>query len=211
MRLSFPNADKATPGSLVSNHIMEEHNRSRGPRGPRRGGPRRGGRYDRGPRGPRSEAPRKKKNPILAFFAKLFGGDKKTAPANGHATGERRPRPDRPDRARTNGHSAAGTDEATSRVSGSTAAALAEANPEVSNEKLYIGNLSYDASESDLFDLFSKVGTVKNVEIVRDKSGRSKGFGFVEMNTIESAKEASAKNHRTDFMGRPLVVAGAKK
>lgn len=184
---------------------MEENNRSsRGPRGPRRGGPRRGGgRYDRGSRGPRTEAPRKKKNPILAFFAKLFGGGKKTAPANGHS-GERRERPARE-------RSSAPTEDGAARVSGSTAAALAEAKPEVSNEKLYIGNLSYDASESDLFDLFSKVGTVKNVEIVRDKSGRSKGFGFVEMNTLEAAKEASEKHHRTDFMGRPLVVAGAKK
>lgn len=187
---------------------MEEQNRSRGPRGPRRGGPRRGGgRYDRGSRGPRTEAPRKKKNPILAFFAKLFGGGKK--PAHAPASGERRERPEH--RERSNGHTAAPAEEGTPRVSGSTAAALAEANPEVTNEKLYIGNLSYDASESDLFDLFSKVGTVKNVEIVRDKSGRSKGFGFVEMNTLDSAKEASTKNHRTDFMGRPLVVAGAKK
>jgi hypothetical protein len=193
---------------------MEENNRPRGNRGPRRGGPRRGGgsgRYDRGPRGPRTEAPRKKKNPILAFFAKLFGGGKKAAPAPSH-NGDRRERLERRERPeRSNGHSAPLEEGATPRVSGSTAAALAEANPEVTNEKLYIGNLSYDASESDLFDLFSKVGTVKNVEIVRDKSGRSKGFGFVEMNTIEAAKEASEKNHRTDFMGRPLVVAGAKK
>ena len=74
-----------------------------------------------------------------------------------------------------------------------------------------MGNLSYDAAESDLFDLFSKVGEVKNVEVAKDRhSGRSKGFGFVEMAALETAKEAAAKYNRTDFMGRQIVVSGAK-
>jgi hypothetical protein len=82
---------------------------------------------------------------------------------------------------------------------------------EIVSPKLYVGNLSYEAVESDLFDLFSKVGAVKNVEIAMDRrSNRSKGFGFVEMETLETAKEASAKLNRTDFMGRQIVVSGAK-
>lgn len=82
---------------------------------------------------------------------------------------------------------------------------------EIVSPKLYVGNLSYDAVESDLFDLFSKVGAVKNVEIAMDRhQNRSKGFGFVEMETLETAKEASAKLNRTDFMGRQIVVSGAK-
>ena len=82
---------------------------------------------------------------------------------------------------------------------------------EIVSPKLYVGNLSYEAVESDLFDLFSKIGAVKNVEIAMDRrTNRSKGFGFVEMETLETAKEAAAKLNRTDFMSRQIVVSGAK-
>jgi len=82
---------------------------------------------------------------------------------------------------------------------------------EIVSPKLYVGNLAYEASESDLFDLFSKVGAVKNVEVAMDRhANRSKGFGFVEMETLETAKEAAEKLNRTDFMGRQIVVSGAK-
>ncbi|MCE0523566.1 MAG: RNA-binding protein [Methylacidiphilales bacterium] len=82
---------------------------------------------------------------------------------------------------------------------------------EIVSPKLYVGNLAYEAAESDLFDLFSKIGAVKNVEIAMDRhANRSKGFGFVEMEALETAKEAAAKLNRTDFMGRQIVVSGAK-
>ena len=82
---------------------------------------------------------------------------------------------------------------------------------EVTTPKLYVGNLAYEAAESDLFDLFSKVGAVKNVEVAMDRrANRSKGFGFVEMETLETAKAAAEKLNRTDFMGRQIVVSGAK-
>jgi RNA recognition motif-containing protein len=195
---------------------MEQQQTSRIGRGRRRGA-RRSGRYNRGNHGHRPETPRTKKNPILAFFSKLFGGAKK---GNGSAprTSERGPRPERAERhERFEGPRGGSTAEPTPsetrepRNTSATAAALAEEKPEVTNEKLYIGNLSYDTSESDLFDHFAKIGGVNNVEIVRDKAGRSKGFGFVVMNTLESAKQASAQYHRTDFMGRQIVVAGSKK
>ena len=82
---------------------------------------------------------------------------------------------------------------------------------EIVSPKLYVGNLSYEAAESDLFDLFSKVGAVKNVEVAMDRhSQRSKGFGFVEMESLDTAKLAAEKLNRTDFMGRQIVVSGAK-
>jgi RNA recognition motif-containing protein len=82
---------------------------------------------------------------------------------------------------------------------------------EITTPKLYVGNLAYEAAESDLFDLFSKVGAVKNVEVAMDRhANRSKGFGFVEMESLETAKAAAAKLNRTDFMGRQIVVSGAK-
>ncbi len=82
---------------------------------------------------------------------------------------------------------------------------------EITTPKLYVGNLAYEAAESDLFDLFSKVGAVKNVEVAMDRrANRSKGFGFVEMETLDTAKAAAEKLNRTDFMGRQIVVSGAK-
>ncbi len=74
---------------------------------------------------------------------------------------------------------------------------------EITTPKLYVGNLAYEAAESDLFDLFSKIGAVKNVEVAMDRrTSRSKGFGFVEMESLDTAKQAAEKLNRTDFMGR---------
>ena len=82
---------------------------------------------------------------------------------------------------------------------------------DVVTPKLYVGNLSFDAVESNLFDLFSKVGAVKNVEIATDRyTNRSKGFGFVEMESLDTAKLAAQKLDRTDFMARQIRVNGAK-
>jgi RNA recognition motif-containing protein len=82
---------------------------------------------------------------------------------------------------------------------------------EVSSPKLYVGNLSFDAAESDLFDLFSGVGSVQNAEVVSHKHNqRSKGFAFVTMQSVDEAKRAVTELHDKEFMGRKLVVSGAK-
>lgn len=82
---------------------------------------------------------------------------------------------------------------------------------EVTTPKLYIGNLSYDASESDLFELFRGVGQVQNAEVVTHKgTHKSKGFGFVTMLTVDEARRAVEKLHDQPFMGRKLVVNGSK-
>lgn len=82
---------------------------------------------------------------------------------------------------------------------------------EVTSAKLYVGNLSYEATESDLCELFNGVGMVKNAEVVTHKyNEKSKGFGFVTMMTIDEAKRAVVELHDKDFMGRKLVVSGAK-
>jgi hypothetical protein len=82
---------------------------------------------------------------------------------------------------------------------------------EVTSPKLYVGNLSFDATENDLSELFNGVGAVKNAEIVSHKATeKSKGFGFVIMSTVEEAKRAVDTLHDKDFMGRKLVVSGAK-
>lgn len=82
---------------------------------------------------------------------------------------------------------------------------------EVTTPRVYVGNLSFDASESDLLELFSGVGSVQNVEIVSNReTHRSKGFGFVQLSTIEEAKRAVDELHDKEYMGRKLVVSGAK-
>ena len=74
-----------------------------------------------------------------------------------------------------------------------------------------MGNLSFDATESDLSDLFNGVGSVENVEIVANKhTQRSKGFAFVQMQSTDEAKRAVTELHDKEYMGRKLVVSGAK-
>jgi RNA recognition motif. (a.k.a. RRM, RBD, or RNP domain) len=82
---------------------------------------------------------------------------------------------------------------------------------EVTTPRLYVGNLSFDATESDLFDLFNGVGAVQNAEVVTYKHNqRSKGFAFVQMLTVDEAKRAVLELHDKEFLGRKLVVSGAK-
>ena len=73
--------------------------------------------------------------------------------------------------------------------------------------KLYVGNLPFSTGDSDLQDLFAKAGTVKSAQVIKDRaSGRSKGFGFVEMSSAEEAQSAITMFHGKDFSGRPLTV-----
>ena len=82
---------------------------------------------------------------------------------------------------------------------------------EVTTPRLYVGNLSFEASESDLFELFNGVGQVQNAEVVTYKHNqRSKGFAFVQMQSVEEAKRAVSELHDKEFLGRKLVVSGAK-
>ncbi|MGJ8677284.1 MAG: RNA recognition motif domain-containing protein [Akkermansiaceae bacterium] len=80
----------------------------------------------------------------------------------------------------------------------------------VETSRLYLGNLSYDATEHDLEDLFKGIGTVRKVEIIYNRhTHRSKGYGFLEMLSVEDAKRAVEILHDQPFMGRNLVVNGA--
>ena len=82
---------------------------------------------------------------------------------------------------------------------------------DVTSPRLYVGNLSFDATESDLFELFNGVGHVQNAEVVSYRHNqRSKGFAFVQMQSIEEAKRAVEELHDKEFLGRKLVVSGAK-
>ena len=78
-------------------------------------------------------------------------------------------------------------------------------------KKLYVGNMSYDVSSSDLEQMLSAHGTVQSAEVIQDRStGQSKGFGFVEMSSDEEAQAAIAALNGTEQGGRALTVNEAK-
>jgi RNA recognition motif-containing protein len=78
-------------------------------------------------------------------------------------------------------------------------------------KKLYVGNLPYSATDQILNDTFSQCGKVESSKVIMDRdSGRSKGFGFVEMSTEAEAQDAIAKFNGADYEGRPLTVNEAK-
>jgi len=172
-------------------------------RRPRRGG-RRPGR-SQGSRGPRSESsssrpvPQKKTlwQKIIAFFS----GE--SAPASKPVSSSPRQRSE---------SSSSAPAERTERAE--RAERPASRKPEiveVSSPRVYVGNLSFDATESDLQELFSGVGLVQNVEVVSNRhTQKSKGFGFVQMQTVDEARRAVETLHDKDYMGRKLVVSGAK-
>lgn len=132
---------------------------------------------------------------ILGFFKRLFGLEKKSSGSQSN----------RSKGGRREGRSSMFQDGDAPRHH-----QREEMPIEVHSPKLYVGNLSYDTSESDLFDLFAQAGSVHNVEIVRDRQSNSKGFGFVEMQALETAKQAVEQFNGTEFMGRQIVVNGAK-
>jgi cold-inducible RNA-binding protein len=77
--------------------------------------------------------------------------------------------------------------------------------------KLYVGNLSYDTTSSDLEQLCAAHGSVKSAEVIADRdTGRSKGFGFVQMGSDQEAQTAIAALNGKDCDGRALTVNEAK-
>ncbi len=174
---------------------MKSQSPGRNSRRPRRGGPRR--RFDTREDRAESKAPAKKS--IWQKITAFFGGSDPTptrasAPRNGAAPA----RNGAPVRER-------------SRERDRERPARKPESVEVTTPRLYVGNLSFEASESDLFDLFNGVGQVQNAEVVTYKHNqRSKGFAFVQMQSVDEAKRAVSELHDKEFLGRKLVVSGAK-
>lgn len=76
---------------------------------------------------------------------------------------------------------------------------------------IYVGNMNFNLSNEDLFNLFSQFGEVSSAKIINDKeTGRSKGFGFVEMENAEDALKAIASLNESDVQGRKLIVNEAR-
>ena len=79
------------------------------------------------------------------------------------------------------------------------------------NKKLFVGNLDFDIKDIELEELFKTVGKVVYAEIVRFFDKKSKGFGFVEMNSVEEAQKAIKKLNGYDFRGRKIIVSDARQ
>ncbi len=78
-------------------------------------------------------------------------------------------------------------------------------------KKLYIGNLPYEMTDERLNEVFSEVGEVESATVIKDKfSGRSRGFGFVEMAVDEDASKAMDELNEKEVDGRKLIVSEAK-
>jgi len=78
-------------------------------------------------------------------------------------------------------------------------------------KNLYVGNLPYSTKEADLEGMFGEMGKVASVKIISDRySGRSKGFGFVEMDTDEDAQKAIQELNGKEMEGRALIVNEAR-
>ena len=149
--------------------------------------------------GPRQESRQSSPPPApakLSFWQRLknlFGGCAKAPPAT------------------PNGSAPRTRDESRDSGRGQSRQSRPPESVEVTTPRLYVGNLSFNAAESDLFELFKGVGAVRNAEIVTNKyNDKSKGFGFVTMANVDEAKRAVVELHDKDFLGRNLVVSGAK-
>ena len=166
---------------------MASHSSGRNGRRPRGGSRRRGDNRPRHQNAP-MRAPAKKS--LLQRIMDLFTGGGKPA---ARPVQQQQPQP-----ARNNGAELTRSSRKPEAV-------------EVTTPRLYVGNLSFDATESDLFELFNGVGAVQNAEVVTYRHNqRSKGFAFVQMNTVDEAKRAVEELHDKEFLGRKLVVSGAK-
>ena len=78
-------------------------------------------------------------------------------------------------------------------------------------KKLYVGNIPFSTNDATLAEVFAQVGKVASAKVVMDReSGRSRGFGFVEMATDEEAADAIARLHGVEYDGRPMTVTEAR-
>lgn len=185
--------------------MAEHYTQGRQGQGARRRRNNKGRPYRR--RMPRQEQPAPKPGllqRILNFFG--FGKKKEGAQKENHKNDKRKPKENvRVAKGRNNqgGNPAARQEKQRRRP--------ASVSP-TRNARLYVGNLSYEASEAELEDLFKGFGNVRSVEIIYNtRTYKSKGYAFVEMQKLEDAQRAAEVLHGQPFMGRELMVSAASE
>lgn len=181
--------------------MAEHHTQGRQGQGARR---RRNNHGHRRQRMPRAEKAPAKKPSLLQRILSFFGFSKKKAeledtPRKGT---NRQPKKNRPSGANTQGGN-----PATQKPRRRPASTIP-----TRNARLYVGNLSYEATEAELEDLFKGFGNVRSVEVIYNtRTYKSKGYAFVEMHNLEDAQRAAEVLHGQPFMGRELMVSAASE
>lgn len=191
----------ATRGTAQQHIMAEHHTQGRQGQGARR---RRNNHGHRRQRMPRAEKAPTRKPSLLQRILTFFGfGKKATEPDDAPRKGtNKQPRKNRQTGANNQGGNPAAP--RTKRRPAST--------PPTRNARLYVGNLSYEATEAELEDLFKGFGNVRSVEIIYNtRTYKSKGYAFVEMHNLEDARRAAEVLHGQPFMGRELMVSAASE
>lgn len=208
------NSSAGSP-SQGSGNRNRNRNRNRSRNRNRQGGGGGGGqgnsqrRHHNNAEGPRRRTPKPKPLTTWQKILKFLGLYKPETEGKEGGTQEKGGRPRKENVRDASGRRSGGS-------GGKTARARQKPRPtpdssQVEGKRLYVGNLSYDAGEHDLEDLFKGVGAVRKIEIVYNRNThRSKGYGFVEMARVEEAKRAVEVLHDQPFMGRTLIVNGAR-
>lgn len=158
---------------------------------------------------PRPDTAPRKKPSLLERIMNFFGFGKKKNDKKDDRKEQRKPAPQ-------NVRVAKGRSERQNNQGGNPAARggkrRATSVPPTRNARLYVGNLSYEATESELEDLFKGFGNVRSVEIIYNtRTYKSKGYAFVEMVRMEDACKAAEVLHGQPFMGRELMVSAASE
>lgn len=155
---------------------------------------------------PRPAETPKKKPSLLTRILRFFGFGKKDKNEKNykkHDKGKKNTPPQKVRIAKTNNR---GGNPAAPRRRRATS------TPPTRNARLYVGNLSYEATEAELEDLFKGFGNVKSVEVIYNpRTYKSKGYAFVEMHQLEDARKAAEVLHGQPFMGRELMVSAASE
>ncbi len=156
---------------------------------------------------PRPESAPEKKPSFISRVLSFFGFGKKKDKKADRKQGERKPRTKAPENVRIAKGSANRTGNPAARGK-----RRATSVPPTKNSRLYVGNLSYEATESELEDLFKGFGHVRSVEIIYNpRTYKSKGYAFVEMVNMDDAKRAAEVLHGQPFMGREMMVSAASE
>ncbi len=154
---------------------------------------------------PRPEATPARKPSLLQRILSFFGFKKKEKEAPKREKNQRNNPPQKVRVAKTNNNGG-------NPASGNKGRRRATSTPPTRNARLYVGNLSYEANESELEDLFKGFGNVKSVEIIYNpRTHKSKGYAFVEMRYLDDARKAAEVLHGQPFMGRELMVSAASE